>query len=91
MPRVRTTSARQALAELLGPDPTDPVASKLYDSQRAFIGFQQAANDARRDRDTAIKRAVADGYPIKRIREVTGLSAGRISQITSSKGARHGS
>lgn len=90
MPRVRRTTASQALDEMLGPAPDDPTGSHLYDCQRAFIGFQQAANDARRDRDTAIRRAATSGYPQKDIMRVTGLSAGRISQITS-KGARHGS
>jgi DNA-directed RNA polymerase specialized sigma24 family protein len=74
---------------MLGPDPNDPIASELYDRQREFVGFQQAANDARRERDRAVRRAADEGYSHSKIAKATGLSRGRIAQIT--RGGQDGS
>lgn len=56
-------------------------ARTLQSADRAQKHYQ-AARDAR---DEAILRALADGWSQRRIADATGLSAGRIGQIATSK------
>jgi uncharacterized protein YerC len=56
-------------------------ADDLRDAELRHRATQEAAEDARRDRNTAILEALEQGWTYARISAATGLSRGRIGQL----------
>lgn len=79
--RQRWLPAGQALAEMRGPRTDNQLVLAVYDRQRWLLGAERSLKEMRHDRDKAVRNAVRGGVDRGTIREMTGLSLSRISQI----------
>jgi DNA-binding NarL/FixJ family response regulator len=60
-------------------------ADQLRDAELRHRATQEAAEDARRDRNSAVCEALEEGWTHARIAEATGLTRGRVGQIAQTR------
>ncbi len=63
-------------------------ADQLRRAETKLKADYQAAERSRARRNELVRAAIADGWTLQQVSDLTGLSRGRISQIASGKGGQ---